>query len=235
MKISIILIITFLSVNAFSQSKKQQILTLQYKSDSLKKVLSARGETIKDKNYQILSLNDSLQQSLTREKELIRALDIFKTQINNDYTKIENLKKEISVLKHKNDSITKLYLKEINKFEITTFTSNSVPKEMRSEGYCICALSKEQYNSGDYVYFDDMGGTAMISINNKIVILSHTDKDNDLLREGYGRYTNGEYTVYIKKRVPGEYEDFDGYFELIVFNKFGVKMVKKGYARCFYL
>lgn len=134
--------------------------------------------------------------------------------------------KESTLIVSDADKIVTEKIPEKDIINLTTFSS--IPDELDGCS-CIFSESKSEYDSSHFLYFDDMGTTCLISVDNKVIVL----KPKNITAE-IAEYSNDEYTVYIKdkKSIGSEYENEYITGELVVKNKNGTVVTKKVYGNC---
>lgn len=113
--------------------------------------------------------------------------------------------------------------KNQKKIAISKFSLEEIPESFMGCS-CLYSNSKESYDSGKYIYFDDFGDTAIISIHGNLVFLKFS-KD---------KYSNGDYTVYIQNEVQVDegYETTTYNAELVTLDNEGNKSIYKVYGVC---
>lgn len=131
------------------------------------------------------------------------------------------------VIKSQEEKIKVLSVKPIN---ITTFSK--VPDELAGCSY-LFSTTKTNYNLDKFYYFDDIGTTALISIDNKIQTLKNVSsfKEGDSEITVYG---NENYTAYIHFiqviKQNGE-ESADYFAELVIKDKNNQEIKIKVYGQ----
>lgn len=109
------------------------------------------------------------------------------------------------------------------KIDLTHFELTDIPDTFYGCS-CMFSSSKQEYQAGQYLYFDDLGDNCLISINNKIIVL-----------EGDGeKYNNDEFSVYLFNRtqVDEGYESSVLTAELIIEDKQGNEQTYRVYGIC---
>ena len=106
---------------------------------------------------------------------------------------------------------------------LSTFTLSEIPDELAG---CSCAFSKskEDYESEKFIYFDDLGYTCLLSIDNTLVFLKG-EKD---------QYKNEVYTAFIQNSIQIDegYESTTYTAELVIKDAKGNEQVVPVYGLC---
>ncbi len=135
--ICILFTISFLSINSQAQSKKDQIIILNSRIDSLKLVVKGLEGTIDEKNNKITTLNSEIEKHLTtiaathkKNDELFSELDLFKDSISKNELTIKFQQRQLN---QKNADSLKYFhliskLSEQNTF-VTDSVKNSIPSK----------------------------------------------------------------------------------------------------------
>ncbi len=116
--------------------------------------------------------------------------------------------------------ISKIFSQENNpkNIHLTAFSLIEIPDSITGTS-CAFSVSKTQYEVHKFLFFDDLIGTCLISIDHKLVFM----------QEVGDKFTNGFYTVYIQKeKKMGELDEcYVLKTELVVLNRKGNKLIKK--------
>lgn len=108
-----------------------------------------------------------------------------------------------------------------SKMELTHFELSDIPDTFYGCS-CVFSVSKEEYQYGHFLYFDDLGDNCLISVNDSIIFL-----------EGDGeKYRNDDYTVYLQNKT--EVNELSSFLtaELIILDKQGNKRSCMVYGLC---
>ena len=112
---------------------------------------------------------------------------------------------------------------KIAKINVTTFELSEIPSSLYGCS-CLFSNSKEEYESGKYIYFDDFGDNSLISINNEVIYLK---KEN-------GKYKNDYFTVFVQNKIQvGKgYESTTYKAELVIVDENDNKNIYIIYGLC---
>ena len=176
-----IILLAFFSIiqNSFSQEIE--------KMDKKELRVAYQNLVISKNNQKDSLVNLITNQTVTNSKlldEVNKIQQIVLVEKSKNTESINKISELQQVIKTQEEKIKVLSVKPIN---ITTFSK--VPDELAGCSY-LFSTTKTNYNLDKFYYFDDIGTTALISIDNKIQTLKNVSS----FKEG-----NSEITFYVKE------------------------------------
>ena len=186
------------------------VISKNYQKDSLVNLITNLTVT----NTKLLDEVNKIQQIVLVEK----------SKNTENINKISELQQ---VIKSQEEKIKVLSVKPIN---ITTFSK--VPDELAGCSY-LFSTTKTNYNLDKFYYFDDIGTTALISIDNKIQTLknvsSFKEGDSEITVYGNENYTAYIHFIQVIKQNGEESADYSA--ELVVKDKNNQEIKIKVYGQ----
>ena len=186
------------------------VISKNYQKDSLVNLITNLTVT----NTKLLDEVNKIQQIVLVEK----------SKNTENINKISELQQ---VIKSQEEKIKVLSVKPIN---ITTFSK--VPDELAGCSY-LFSTTKTNYNLDKFYYYDDIGTTALISIDNKILTLknvsSFKEGDSEITVYGNENYTAYIHFIQVIKQNGEESADYSA--ELVVKDKNNQEIKIKVYGQ----
>ena len=219
-----IILLAFFSIiqNSFSQEIE--------KMDKKELRVAYQNLVISKNNQKDSLVNLITNQTVTNSKlldEVNKIQQIVLVEKSKNTESINKISELQQVIKTQEEKIKVLSVKPIN---ITTFSK--VPDELAGCSY-LFSTTKTNYNLDKFYYFDDIGTTALISIDNKIQTLknvsSFKEGDSEITVYGNENYTAYIHFIQVIKQNGEESADYSA--ELVVKDKNNQEIKIKVYGQ----
>lgn len=221
------LLFIFISCNAYGQNKKDLVLELSAKIDSLGILLQNQSEQLNTNSLKL----DSLTTCIQKHDKTIDSLN----------SEIDSLKSHYLINHTKTDSIHKR-INEYQWFTLQSFSYEERPKNVESN--CTYSLTKEQFHKGQYIFMSGYEGPCAIKFENNFITLKMVP--SGFMTEGNTMYVNNElnYTVIVRDLGIIETGQDLGYtgdraylyklhlVDIIVITPLGNTIIFKAYGNC---
>ena len=155
MKINLLILLLFISCSIFSQSKKEQIIILKNRVDSLTSILNIQDYAIEKNTIKITKLNSDLNLAALEISKCISESESKQNEIYKLRSEIDELRDSLSLLKSKNSKKfilpyaygDKYYVPSLNKYFSTIYLNFINSRQILTDSLIV------KLNENDILHF----------------------------------------------------------------------------------